>query len=343
MSNLGGGKDLGLTGNYGTTYSSYLTIEESYEEGALPLLNTTNCTAGTVDDQIACLKSLNVTLIDGPSDVPRFVVQDGTIVNTEDLDVYSRSGSAAHVPVMFGVCANDGASFSTYPLTPVLNESAGIQAALGINASAAQAIIDSGLFPYYDSGNVTLDSFNVSQRVATDNTFRCIDQATMYAGAVSGAFPATYSYQSDRTWGNYGYNPNGLSQDGSTPMPGYPNGDPYMPYFRLHSSDLPYVFGNLAPTDVRDPNDLYSLQLVTGYFAEFVKTGQPNPSPAYLKVRGYMKTLEAVESGEPWEKVSSDTGPMRHLDYPSYSTQFGDLPQCMLLNYSISYYLEGGM
>jgi Carboxylesterase family len=341
MSNLGGGKDLGLASNYGTTYSSYLTIQESYQEGTIPLLNATNCTAGTVNDQITCLKSLNVSLIDGPSNVPRFVVQDGTIVKTEDLDVYNRNGSAAHVPVMFGTCANDGASFSTYPTTPVLNESAGIQAALGINASAAQAIIDSGLFPYYDTGNVTLDSFTVSQRVATDNTFRCVDQATMYAGAVSGAFLATYFYQSDRTW--TGYNPNNLEQDGSQPMPGYPNGDPYAPYFRLHSSDLPYSFGNLAPSAVRDPNDLYALQLVTAYFAEFIKTGQPNPSPEYLKVRGYTKTLDAVEKGEPWEKVSSDTGPMRHFDYPSFSTEFGDLPQCAFLNYSISYYLEGGM
>jgi carboxylesterase type B len=341
MSNLGGGKDLGLTSNYGTTYSSYLTIEESYREGTLPLLNATKCTAGTVNDQISCLKSLNVSLIDGFLNVPRFVVQDGTIVNTEDLDVYNRNGSAAYVPVMFGICANEGASFSTYPKTPVLNESAGIQAALGINASAAQAIIDSGLFPYYDTGNVTLDSFNVSQRVATDNTFRCIDQATMYAGAVSGAFPATYSYQSDRTWGTYGYNPNNLTQNGNQPMPGYPLGDPYAPYFRVHSSDLPYTFGNLAY--LRDQNDLYALQLVTGYFAEFVKTGQPNPSPEYLKVRAYTKTLEAVENSEPWEKVSSDTGPMRHLDYPSFSTDFGDLPQCAFLNYSISYYLEGGM
>lgn len=49
---------------------------------------------------------------------------------------------------------------------------------IGISESAAQSIIDSGLFPYYDTGNVTADSFNVSQRVTTDNTFHCVDQVS---------------------------------------------------------------------------------------------------------------------------------------------------------------------
>lgn len=338
MSNLGGGVDIGLTSNYGTTYSSYLTIAQSYTEGTLPLLNATNCTAGTVNDQIACLKVLNVTLIAGASNVPRFVVQDGTIVTTEDLDVYNRNGSAAYVPVMFGTCSNAGGTFSTFPTTPVLNQSAGLQIGLGINASFAQAIIDSGLFPYYNTGNITLDSFNVTQRVATDNTFRCIDQATMYAGAVSGAFPATYFYQSDRTWG--GYNPNNVP-DGLEPAPGFPFGNPNAPYFRLHSSDFPYAWGNVDV--IRDPADLYAIQLVSGYFAEFVKSGQPNLSVEYLKIRGYTKSLEAVQSGKPWEKVSSAAGPVRHFDYPSFSTDFVDLEQCVFLKYTINYCLEGGM
>jgi hypothetical protein len=341
MSNLGGGVDLGLTSNYGTTYSSYITIEQSYEEGTVPLLQATNCSRGTAEDQIACLKSLPVSPIDGPSNVPRFVVQDGTIVNTEDLDVYNRNRSAAYVPIMFGGAQNDGAAFSTYPTTPVENESSGIQAALGISDEYAQLIIDSGLFPYYNTGNVTLDSFNVSQRVATDNTFRCIDQATMYTGFRTDAFPATYSYQSDRAWG--GYNPNNLEQNGLQPMPGWPNGDPYAPYFRLHGSDQPYAFGNLDPGQVREAKDIYAVQLVTGYLAEFIRSGQPNPSEEYLSVRGYTETLNAIQVSGAWEKVDSSAGPIRHFDYPGFSSDFTDLPQCAFLNYSINYYLEGGL
>ena len=65
---------------------------------------------------------------------------------------------------------NDGASFSTYNHSNnVTREVEGIEIALSINASYAQAIIDSGLFPYYDTGDITLDSLNVSQRVEIDN------------------------------------------------------------------------------------------------------------------------------------------------------------------------------
>ena len=338
MSNLGGGQDFGLTSNYGTTYSLYLTINESYAIAGQQIFSEIGCNQTSLDAQIACLTAAPAQTIVSANTVARYVVIDGAIVNTEDLDVVNKNGSAAYVPCMFGNVANDGASFSTYPTTPVANETQGLMEGLSISEADAQEIINSGLFPYYDTGNVTLDSFNVTQRVATDNTFRCIDQATMYAGTTSGAFPVTYYYQMDRTVN--GYNPNNVPANGPV-EPGYPNGDPNLPYFRLHASDMPWVFGTL--TTLRDANDLYSMQLISGYFAQFVKNGQPNPSEAYLRVRNYTTTLENVEKYGTWDPVSSNTGPIRLLDYPSVAAEFQDLPQCAFLNYSISYYLDGGI
>ena len=335
MSNLGGGQDLGLSGNYGTTYSQYYTIEQSYAVAGQQIFQAAGCNQASLDDQIVCLKQVPAVTLVGFSTVARYVVQDGTIVNTPILDVTTRNGSTAYVPVIFGNTANDGASFSTYPKTPVANETAGIMAALGISQAYAQDIINSGLFPYYDTGNVTLDSFNVSQRVATDNTFRCIDQATVYAGAANGVFKSAYYYQMDRTIA--GYDPNLLG--GPPATPGYPNGNPNLPYFRLHGSDMPWVFGDLYP--LRDANDLYSTQLTTGYFAEFTKTGQPNPPSSYLTTRGYTNTLSAIEETGPWSPVKDSNGPMELLDYPSISSDFQDIPQCAFLNYSTSYYLTG--
>jgi carboxylesterase type B len=337
MSNLGGGVDLGLTGNYATTYSSYLTIPESYALAGQQIFMEAGCNQGTLAAQISCLEQVPALTVVSLSTNARYVVQDGYFVNTEELDVVNRNGSAAHVPVIFGNVANDGASFSTYPKTPVTSELAGIEAALGISSSYAQTIIDSGLFPYYDTGNITLDSFNVSQRVATDNQFRCIDQATMYAASQSGVFKSSYYYQMQRSIN--GYDPNNLG--GAPVTPGYPNGNPNLPYFKLHGADMPWVFGNLGT--IRDADDLYSVQLTSGYFAEFVKSGQPNPSPEYLKVRGYTKTLEAVQETGPWEQVKSEEGPIKLLDYPSVTSPFLDLPQCKFLNYSIEYYLNGGI
>ncbi|KAK0280728.1 hypothetical protein LTR35_007754 [Friedmanniomyces endolithicus] len=341
QSNLGGGVDLGLSGDYGTTYSSYLTINASYAVAGQQIFEEAGCNQTTLAAQITCLEAVPAqTLVNLPT-VARYVVQDGTIVNTEQLDVTNKNGSTADVNVIFGTTKNDGASFSTYPKVNVTSEAQGIELALGTTAQYAQAIIDSGLFPFYDTGNLTLDSFNVSQRVATDKTFRCIDEATVYAGATSGAFRSAYYYTIYRTY--EGYDPNNLGASGLSQgptEPGYPNGDPELPYFRLHGSDLGFTYGNQYP--LRDGLDLEASQLISGYFAQFAKTGNPNPSLQYLQVRGYTNTTQGVRESGPWPPVSSKTGPTKQLDWPAPTVEFPDLPQCAFLNYSINYYFEGG-
>ena len=287
QSNLGGGVTLGLDSDYGTTYSSYLTVNESYSMAGQQIFHALGCNQTSLEAQIACLEDVPWEKIQNLETVARYIVQDGYYVNTEQLDVVNTNGSTANVNVIFGTTANDGASFSTYPPNNITSEAQGIEQALGITAEYANMIIDSGLFPYYDTGNLTLDSFNVSQRVATDKTFRCIDEATMYAGAVSGAFKSAYYYTMERTY--EGYDPNALGYSGLSQgpaQPGYPYGDPNLPYFRLHGADLGITYGNQNP--LRDANDLKASQLISGYFAQFCKTGDPNPSLEYLQVRGYL-------------------------------------------------------
>lgn len=339
MSNLGGGQDLGLDSNYGTTYSLYYSIAQSYNVSGMDIVNATNCTADSIEESVSCLSSFNATELVNLETVARYVVQDNIYVNTSELNVLTPYNGTAHVPIIFGNVANDGASFSNYPPDPIAegNLTGALQVGLDISADAAQSIIDSGLFPYENNtGNYTYDAFNVTQRVATDNTFRCIDQATVYAGATTGVFPVAYYYQFERAID--GYNPNDVP--GAPVEPGYPNGNPELPYFKLHGADMPWVFGNFYDP-LRDDNDLYSLQLVSAYFAEFVRSGQPNPNTAYLSIRGYTETLQAIEQYGPWDAVSSETGTVHHLNYPSYSTGFVDVPQCAWLNYSTTYYLDG--
>ncbi|PMD42858.1 putative carboxylesterase [Hyaloscypha variabilis F] len=323
QSNLGGDVDLGQSGGYSTTYASYLTIAASYAIAGRNIFQEAGCNQTSLDAQIACLKAVPAVTLNDFANVARYVVQDGTFVNTEQLDVSNKNGSTAFVPTMFGTCRNDGASIgSTYPTTPVTSEVTGIEASLGISEYFAQDIINSGLFPFYNTGNLTLDAFNVSQRVSTDRGFHCIDQATMYAGAVTGAFAASYYYIQERTIG--GYDPNNL---GGPPVePSYPYGDPNLPYFRFHSGATdPFIFGNISP--IRDPDDLYAAQLNSGYFAQFVKDGQPNPDQRYLQKRGYTKTLEAVVQTGRWADIRGTEGPIRLLDYPSVESGFLEVPQ----------------
>lgn len=333
MSNLGGGATLGLSGDYGTTYSTYYTIGQSYNVAGQQIFSAAGCNSTDVTAQIACLSQVPASKLVSFNTVARYVVQDGTYVNTPNLILSTRNASTAHIPVIFGIIRNDGASFSTYPKTLISNHSQGLQAALGINSTWAQRIIDSNLFPLTTTGNLTLDSFNVSQRIATDKTFRCVDQATVYAGTESRAFQQAYYYQFERSID--GYDPNNLGAPA--------NDNPKNPYFRFHGADMPWLFGTL--NRIREPEDLWSAQLVSSYFASFVRTGDPNPDLKYLDARGYVKVIEGVKKYGKWGEVSASRkggDEVRLLDWPSRSTGYVDVEQCEWLGYPLDYYLKGG-
>ncbi|KAJ3040939.1 hypothetical protein HDV00_010150 [Rhizophlyctis rosea] len=336
MSNLGGGVTLGSTGNYGTTYSDYYTIEQSYAVAGQNIFAQAGCNQTTVAQQVACLRKYPGDLT-GFSNVARYVVQDGSIVVTPRLTVTSKNKNTAHVPVIFGIAENDGASFNAYSKT-CTSELDCLAADTYIGSNWAQKVIDSGLFPLYNTGDIVADSYNVSQRIVTDSTFRCVDQATVYAGAVTGAFKKAYYYESVRAYGPPSYNPNNLDITGPV-TPGYPNGNPNLPYYKVHSGDLPAVFGGLSP--LRDANDQKTIQLTMNYFANFMRNGNPNPETWYLKARQYTDVLSAVQKSGKWNPVSSTKGPAALLDYPAKISGFVDVPQCAFLNYSLTYYFDG--
>ncbi|EPS37963.1 hypothetical protein H072_8317 [Dactylellina haptotyla CBS 200.50] len=334
MSNLGFGYALGIGYSYANSYSDYLTIQGSYNIAGQQIFSALGCTQSSLDEQIACLETKDPLAIVTASTVARYVVQDGFYVNTPLLDVAKKyGGSVANVDVIFGITRDDGASFSTYPTTPVTSLLQGLQVGLSINAANAQSVIDSGLFPAPNTGDITKDSFNVTSRIATDLQFRCVGQATVYAGDATGVFKSAHYYQMDRTYS--GYDPNGLG--GPAVEPGYPNGNPNLPYYRVHGSDMPNVFGNLGT--LRDANDLYTIQLSSGYFAEFIKKGTPNIPTRYLTVRGYEKSLASIEGSGRWSEVRGKSGPILIIDYPAKASSYVDLEQCAWLGYPVDYYL----
>lgn len=115
QSNLGGGRTLGLDGDYGTTYSSYYTVNESYTVAGQQIFRGLGCNQTTIDAQIACLKTVPAQTIQNYNTVARYVVQDGSIVNTQQLIVSKRNDSTAHVPVLFGTTTDDGESIVIFP------------------------------------------------------------------------------------------------------------------------------------------------------------------------------------------------------------------------------------
>lgn len=317
---------------------SYYTIQQSYNSAGAAIFAQAGCNQNTTAAQVACLTSYKGDLTSFGT-VARYVVQDGKIVNTPDLPLTSKSSNTANVNVMFGNAKDDGASFDRFSET-CTSEAACIEYDTYAYVTYVNSLIASGLFPLPNTGNVSFDAFNVSSRIQTDNTFRCVDQATVYAGTLSGAFKSAYYYQSNRGYAVSSYNPNNVDITGPI-TPQYPYGDPTQPYYVVHSGDLVSVFGNLYQP--RAASDVYAVQLTMSYFGSFFRTGQPNPSQPLLKLRGYTQVLQAVKKTGPWNAVSGDQGPMNQLDYPARLTPFIDVPQCQYLNYSLSYYLEGGM
>jgi len=124
QSNLGGGRTLGLDGDYGTTYSSYYTVNESYAVAGQQIFRGLGCNQTTLDEQISCLKTVPAQNIQDYTTVARYVVQDGSIVNTQQLIVSERNSSTAHVPVMFGTTTGDGKCEWSQPLSDLVNSPA---------------------------------------------------------------------------------------------------------------------------------------------------------------------------------------------------------------------------
>lgn len=322
-SNLGGLAD-------GTTYSKYYTIAQEMEVAGNAILKETNCT--NASSRVECLRKVPATTISTLNTAACYLVVDGGYVQSSELDLTNREATA-HVPLMIGTTRDDGAAIIGYPseddtINMSLNES-------GLPASIAP----SQLFPLPSGSNHTLDIFNTTARVATDGMFRCIDQATAYAGFNNHIFPETFFYEFNRTYQMTGWSPNPpLCQAPITP--GYPNGDPNQEYFKCHSGELYYVFGNVLRQGLpfRDEFDLPFEQFVLDSWASFARSMRPTPDLGFLKARGYVGTSRQVEDGGYWMPFGYGGYRLQRLQWPPGMAELDEMDQCRALNLSLTYY-----
>lgn len=255
--------------------------------------------------------------------------------------------------------ADDGSPFIGYPEAGLTAAEALI--ALGVvNASMANTIVQSGLFPTPNTGNVTLDAYNVSARVTTDIEFRCLDQATISTAVKNNVFPVVYAFELNRSYQVCvaclkllvlrlsslssqipNWSPNSPVCDAPVTS-AYPNGDADLPYFKCHSGDLFYVFGTLGQFNepLRDAEDLAFNQYIVDIWSSFGRTFNPNPDLAWLKARGYTNTLEQIAISGKWDSVAeAGNTPLRILDgKDTASRAWKELDQCDVLGYPLNYY-----
>ncbi|KAJ9154756.1 Carboxylic ester hydrolase [Pleurostoma richardsiae] len=319
LSNLGGI-------NYGTTYSKYYTIDQEVNIAAKAILNATNCT--NASSQVDCLREVPAYTLAGLSTVARYVVVDGTYITSDELQL---DGPKLPFNLMMGIMHDDGAPFIAYPTTT--NKTAYL-------ASAGFTVPPAALFPIPAGANATLDLYNTSSRLATDGIFRCVDQATAYRGLRNGRVGPVYYYEFDRSYQTTGWPGTDVCQPPVTAS--HPHGDPNLPYFKCHSGELYYVFGNLARQGLplRDEHDLPMEQFTLDSFSSFARTYDPNPESGYLVARGYSSTLRELEMAGPWEPATKGKMTMRVMDWPSYQEPFRELPQCQGIGLAVATYYE---
>ncbi|KAJ3578881.1 hypothetical protein NPX13_g1684 [Xylaria arbuscula] len=317
LSNLGGI-------NYGSTYSKYLTIEEDVKRVGDAILSSANCTDAT--SQVDCLRALSASEISSLGTTASFLVVDGTYIVSDELEL-SEGSFPFHL--MIGTTRDDGAAFIGYPTTT--NQSAYL-ASLGFDTPSMK------FFPLPNIENQTLALFNMTARLSTDGIFRCIDQATAYATLSNDKLASLYYYEFNRTYQLTGYPKLDVCEPPKSAA--YPLGDPNGEYFKCHSGELYYLFGNLAREGLplRDQHDLPFQQFVVDSFSSFARTYDPNPDPSYLRARGYTNTLQEIEKVGRWKPATKQRITKRVLQWPSTELAFTELEQCAEIGLSLDYY-----
>lgn len=316
---------------YGTTYSKYYTILQEMEKVGKAILEETNCTQAA--SQIGCLRDLSASRISNLAGSARYLVVDGTYLQTAELDL-AHPESTAHVPLMIGTMRDDGAAMIGYPshgetFKDFLNDT-----------DLPDSISSSPLFPLPSTSNATLDVFNASSRVATDGMFRCIDAATAYAGWKNRIFSDIFYYEFNRSYQMPDWSPNAPVCNAPITEE-WQHGDPSQEYFKCHSGELYYVFGNIRRQGLtfRDALDLPFGQYVLDSWASFARNAKPTPDSGFLKARGYINTTQEIENNGSWESFGR-SGQMRLLQWPSGMSDLEDSDQCRELNLALDYYVH---
>jgi len=232
------------------------------------------------------------------------------------------------------------------PVQRTTDLNTGITGAVG-NTTLSNAIIASNLFPLGSGpfpSNQTLNIFNTTTRILTDDSFRCSNQFTAYAGVANGVLPSIYFYEFNRTYQDPGYNSNGVCIP--APDATHPFGNPSAEYFKCHAGDLSNTFGTIARVGfpARDENDMPFAQLIVDYWTAFARSGgDPNPDMGYLQARGYWNTINQIEVSGAWEPVSAEEGVspgMMELQWNSFMREFRDVEQCGVLGQGLMEYVE---
>ncbi|KAF9734810.1 Para-nitrobenzyl esterase 4 [Paraphaeosphaeria minitans] len=303
----------------GMGYSLYPSIAEAANKtNAIYAAN--GCTQQDEAGRLACLQKADPAKLVKGATVWNFPVVDGTYLSSSEL-LLDGSGPSSGVALITGVMHDDGGPFTSF------SKSLNASQTLTDQGYDANDILGSGLFPVPQSGNTTLDIFNLTARVATDVSFRCPTQSTIFSAIKNKVFPVVYSYEIDRGLQLTTWSPNPTTCEAPKTAE-HTLGDPNLPYWKCHSGELYYEFG----TAIHD----YLLDTWTA----FGRTKNPNPDLKFLQARGFTNTSAIVKKSTPWKPTSAKDLKLRVLDVQPRDESFREVKQCEVLKLPTDYYLD---
>ena len=191
-------------------------------------------------------------------------VVDGAFLAAEPQEaVESGDYWAAGMPVLLGTNTNEGETF-IYDGVPALPNFLAPLAYTGIFGFDEKIAADIDAQPRYNYSQYT-DAREPLSHVVTDYWFRCADEKFLVSPAAAGA--GAFAYRYDHVYSNASIFPTfGLPEICASVV--------------CHASELPFVFHNVPSFTSFQPDEAaFSLQML-GFWAQFAKTGNPNPDPA---------------------------------------------------------------
>ncbi|KAJ7438205.1 alpha/beta-hydrolase [Mycena galericulata] len=285
----------------------------------------------TGTERLACLQALPAdTLLNITNNVTAAwtAVVDGIYVINDTVSQVSQGPSGVNsVPFLLGFMPEEGQSLLGTlipPNLPVFNPTPIFEAAEGpAGAALGAAVLDSGLW----NTSASFTPYNATISVYTDFGLTCPAEQVITAAAAAKTFPSLHVYEHQRGYALSYFDPYGLCT--------FPVGTAEPPYYRCHSSDLYEVFGTYYIFDqpMRNAHDVGYTTLVQDMWSSFARTGNPNPSSAYLAARGYDSTL-AVSSKFTWPQYTAGNPTVAHLQYPGPAVgALPDIARCKALGF----------
>ncbi|PVH69255.1 alpha/beta-hydrolase [Cadophora sp. DSE1049] len=282
-------------------YSDYLTIEEAVQAAGGGIVEAVNCT--DAQSQVDCLRKIDARTLFPISMRASFMVIDGTYLTTRRLQL--EKGTKAPYRFMTGFTAEDAAPFLTFPPNITGEDQEEWLTSLGFPNPPRS------LFPLPNLKNETLAVYHIGARLFTDRAYRCMNQATAYAGLKNVFFdkPRLDLCEAPRS-------------------PEHPFGDPNaeMNNFICYSGQLLWVFGNIRRFGLpyRDERGDREFEMeILDRWAAFVRGGTPD-----------------VKSS--WKPAVAEKIQIISLKWPkSTMTEFRDIEQCEWLGLPLDFLFGG--